>query len=121
MSEIQTIFLENMLEKSMKKALELGAEDFAGKAYRETETLIRFSNNNISIISCTDTSKVDVYIGYKKRRLFATSESVSEENLFRIIERMIRNAENLEPYEYYTNLPRGKTAVSYTHLTLPTN
>ncbi|RLG59550.1 hypothetical protein DRN86_04060, partial [Candidatus Geothermarchaeota archaeon] len=105
---IQTLFLEELLEKALKKAEKQGVEDFSGRGIRETSTIIRFSNNNVTVNNYLDTCKVLIYLGYKGRRITANFENIKEEELIRNLSRIIEKAEKLEPYRHYVSLPRGR-------------
>ena len=107
----ETLFLEELLEKALKKAEKLKVEDFAGKAVREINIDIRFSNNVVTVTNYLDTSYLDIYLGYKKRRLISRFDNVNESEILNSIEQAVKSGEKIEPYEYYVSLPKG--AIDY--------
>ncbi|MFQ5710929.1 MAG: TldD/PmbA family protein [Candidatus Geothermarchaeales archaeon] len=107
MSSLYVIFIEEILEKAMERALDLGAEDFSGWGGRGQSFITRFSNNLITVTKFYDISTMNFYIGYKRRRTLARIDEIDEKVALGKIEEMIRTAKNMKPSKFYTRLPSG--------------
>ncbi len=107
MESIHTLFLEDILRKGLNRALELGAEDFAGVGHRSQVAMTRFSNNSITVTKYHDISSITIYVGNKGRRMTSSIEKIDEDVVLRDIERMVETAASVKPSEFYSRLPKG--------------
>ena len=111
MEPLYTVYLEESMDSARDKAERMGAEDFAGLASRSRTVMTRFSNNSVTVTGFNDLSSIDLYIGYKKRRVTSSIREVDEKAVLDEVKRMIDSAKKSEPSETYSPLPSG--AVEY--------
>ena len=102
---MSTIYLEDLMENIMNYSVEKGAEDVVLNGFKKDTWLIRFSKNSLDISRFHDESWIEVYIGYRRRRLFSRINVIDEETAKAQVDHMIKSSEYIPPYPLYTNLP----------------
>jgi len=102
---MSTIYLEDLMESIMNYSLEKGAEDVVLNGFKKDMWLIRFSKNSLDITRFHDESWIEVYLGYRRRRLFSRINVIDEETAKSQVDNMIKSSEYIPPYPLYTNLP----------------
>ncbi len=110
-----SLHIENMMDTMMKMILDKGAEDVVLNGFKKNTWMIRFSKNNLDITRFHDESWIDIYIGYKKRKLLFTINEIDEEKAKSTIDRMIQTSNYLPPYPGYVSLP----SKNYNYIAVP--
>jgi PmbA protein len=94
--------MDGLLSYSMKK----GCDDVVLNGYRENRWLIRFSNGNLDVTRFHDESRIDIYLGIRKRRLFTTLNNVDEDVAKRWVDEVSASIDYIPPSPLYVNLPK---------------
>lgn len=92
---------------ALKLARKLGASDSVAKAQVIDETMIRFANNEVSVIKTLSNVVTTIYVDVKGRRAGGSITEVSPEAIRKAVERTVATAKMSPPGETYVSLPRG--------------
>ena len=112
---MSTLYMENMMNSMMKMIMEKDADDVVLNGFKKNTWMIRFSKNNLDITRFHDEAWIDVYIGYRKRKLFFGINEMDEEKVRSTIDKMIQSSNYLPPYPGYVSLP----PTSYNYVIVP--
>ncbi|MEM2366162.1 MAG: hypothetical protein QXL06_04440, partial [Nitrososphaerota archaeon] len=67
-----TLEVQELPRKLVRKFLKLGASDAAVRLNISNSTMIRFSNNNITISNSFKNVMLEMYVAFKERRVTGT-------------------------------------------------
>ncbi len=93
--------------KLVKKILKLGASDATVRLSVSNSTMIRFSNNNVTISNSFKIAVLEIYIAFKERRVTGTITDLSQASIEQTIERLMSTAKTVQPSDVYAPLPKG--------------
>ena len=114
-------FLEKKASYCLGLAKKLGATDSSVIVKNSISETVNFRNKKLDESNRSDNLGIDIttFIGKKKSSI--SSSNLLKENLTILIEKCIETTKNT-PEDEFNSLPdKDLLAVSYTHLTLPTN
>ncbi len=93
-----------------------GATDIAVKLDESDETMIRFSNNEITITKNWREKEVEIFVMAEKGRAGTRTGLLSTQNLKKLIKRLVNMAKTSPPAEVYAPLPTGPFKYDYSLL-----
>lgn len=99
--------LEEIPRKLVKHTLRMGASDAAVSLDIVNSSLIRFSNNQVSIFESSKEASISIYVAYKERRAMSSFTDISPESLERAVNMLVSTAKLSEPSDTYAPLPKG--------------
>ncbi|MBS7624555.1 TldD/PmbA family protein [Candidatus Bathyarchaeota archaeon] len=88
-------------------ARRLGATDVAAKLVESQRTMIRFSNNEVTVSKTFFENSVDVFLMVEKHRAATSISTLSLKNIKKSIENLIKVAKSTPPADIYAPLPKG--------------
>ena len=107
---IPSIYLDSLMESTYRYLTKIeGVNDIALVGTRVRKSIIKFYRNSLSSIDNIDTSFLKFLIGYKRRRLVTTINTINEDQIKSHIESLLMAAENIPELEDYVPLPKGYT------------
>lgn len=98
---------EDIPTTALKLARKLGASDSVAKVKVINETMIRFANNEVSVIKTLANVFTTIYVDMRGRRAAGSITEVSPEAIRKAVERIAATAKMSPPGETYASLPRG--------------
>jgi len=90
-----------------KKASQLKVDDISVISGYGKESMLRFSNNSITIVDTLDEVVVFLYLAKERRRAIGTTSSLQEGDLNRFVNQLFSSMKYIEESEEYTPLPKG--------------
>ncbi|PUA32019.1 MAG: hypothetical protein B9J98_04545 [Candidatus Terraquivivens tikiterensis] len=93
--------------KLVRKILRSGASDAAVRLNASSSTMIRFSNNDITVSNFFRETVLEIYIAFKERRVTGTITDLSQPSIEETVERLVSAAKTVQPSDVYAPLPRG--------------
>ncbi|UCD73355.1 MAG: TldD/PmbA family protein [Candidatus Bathyarchaeota archaeon] len=93
-----------------------GATDIAVKFEENDETMIRFSNNEITVTKNWREKEVEIFVIAEKGRAETRTGILSTQNLRELIKRLVNTARTSPPAEVYAPLPTGPFEYDYSRL-----
>ncbi|MEM2079210.1 MAG: TldD/PmbA family protein [Nitrososphaerota archaeon] len=102
-----TVEVQELPRKLVRKFLKLGASDAAVRLNISNSTMIRFSNNNITISNSFKNVMLEMYVAFKERRVTGTITDLSQASIERTVERLVSTAKTVQPSDVYAPLPNG--------------
>ncbi|MCX8193540.1 MAG: TldD/PmbA family protein [Nitrososphaeria archaeon] len=95
------------LDKLISLALELGGTDAVIEIYRGLTKMVRFSNNEITVVKEMVEDRAAIYVAIKEKRAVLEVNDVSISTLKRAVRDVVKMAKNSQPSDIYAPLPRG--------------
>lgn len=92
---------------------EEGATDVATKLVESNETMIRFSNNEITVTKNWREFEVEFFVMVEKRRAGTTTSLLSAQHLTRLMRKLVHSAKTSPPADVYAPLPSGPFQYNY--------
>ncbi len=92
---------------------EEGATDIATKLVDSDETMIRFSNNEITVTKNWRELEVEFFVMVEKRRAGTTTSLLSAQHLAGLMRRLVQLAKTSPPADVYAPLPSGPFQYDY--------
>lgn len=102
---LSTLYIENIMESLLRYIMDKGVDDVVLNGFKKNMWVIRFSKNNLDITRFHDEAWIDVYIGFRKRRLFLRVNGMDEEKTRVLVDRVLKSINYLPPYPGYIQLP----------------
>lgn len=99
--------LDELPKKLVKHAIKLGASDSAVSLDISSSSMIRFSNNEISIFESSKEVSLTVYVACKERRAISSFTDLSPDSIERAVSKLVSIAKLSEPSDVYAPLPKG--------------
>ncbi len=84
-----------------------GATDVVAKSVELNRTMIRFSNNEVTVSKSYRERMVNIFVMIKKQRAGSTISDLSAKALEKTVKKLIKMAKISPPADVYTQLPRG--------------
>jgi len=98
---------EEMPTYIVKYGLEQGATDVAASLTKSDKTMIRFSNNEITVSKNYHETEVNIFLMIEKQRAGSTIPLETKRKLKSTVNRLIGMAKIAPPADIYAPLPRG--------------
>ncbi|MEM0452402.1 MAG: TldD/PmbA family protein [Nitrososphaerota archaeon] len=95
------------LDKFISMAIEQGASDVAINIYNELNRIIRFSNNEITIVKEIVEKWAEIYVAIKEKRAIVEVNDVSPNSIKKAVREALEIARRSQPSEIYAPLPQG--------------
>ncbi len=97
--------IQDLVEYSVKKALQEGFDEVLSTAIHTRESMVRISNNVITIAQSRDSITLALYLTKNQRIYFAEHMVKSREDIDRILQNVKSSIQLIEPSEFYAPLP----------------
>lgn len=108
--------MEDIPEFLISNGKKEGATDIAVKLEESDETMVRFSNNEITVTKNWREQEVEIFVIAEKGRAETRTGLLSIQNLRELIKRLVNMARTSPPAEVYTPLPTGPFEYDYSLL-----
>ena len=93
-----------------------GATDVAVKLEQSDDTMIRFSNNEITVGKRWHELEAEIFVMVEKSRAGTRTGILSKQNLLSLMKRLVNTAKTSPPSDIYSPLPRGPFKYDYSLL-----
>jgi PmbA protein len=105
--ETKSTRLEELCDLALSEAKRLGCTDISVIGAKSDESLVRFSNNSISLVNNVRNLAFEVYISKDKKRIIGATYNPTEEGIKKFLRNLLASCEALPESESYTPLPNG--------------
>lgn len=95
------------LDRLIMLASELGATDTIIEIYKGLTRMIRFSNNEVTVVKEMMDEKAAVYVAIKEKRAIIEVNDTSTAAIKKAIKDVVEMAKNSQPSDVYAPLPKG--------------
>ncbi|MEN2974537.1 MAG: TldD/PmbA family protein [Candidatus Caldarchaeales archaeon] len=95
------------IDRLISMALELGGTDAVIEVYKGLTKMIRFSNNEVTVVKEMVEEKAAVYVAIREKRAILEVNDTSRPVLKKAIRDVVEMAERSQPSDTYAPLPRG--------------
>ncbi len=115
MSEMQTVAAsaqkqlnpEEAAELALTEAKNLGCSDVSVVAFDSSESQVRFSNNNVTLVNNVRNIALEVYLSKDKKRILGGTFNPNPEGIKKFVNNLFASCQILPPSESYAPLPEG--------------
>ncbi|MEM3403226.1 MAG: TldD/PmbA family protein [Nitrososphaeria archaeon] len=104
---MNTEIIDKVTNMIYKKASRLMVDDISVVSAYGKESMLRFSNNSITVVDTLDEVAVLLYLAKDRKRVVGTTSSLREEDLDRFVTQLFSSMVYIEESEEYTPLPKG--------------
>jgi len=99
--------LEGIPSQVVESGIKYGATDVAAKLIELDQTMIRFSNNEVTVSKNFLETIIDIFVMVEKRRAGSTTGLLPAKDLERTVRKLVERAKMSRPADVYAPLPRG--------------
>ncbi|MEM3654017.1 MAG: DNA gyrase modulator, partial [Candidatus Bathyarchaeia archaeon] len=99
--------LEEISRFIVNEGIKLGADDVASISYLKKESMVRFSNNQVTVVKNWKLIGADIFIGIDRRIAISSLEEISKGAIKETLKNLIKIAKLSKQNENYTGLPKG--------------
>lgn len=99
--------IRELPRKLVRKFLKLGASDAAVRLSISDSTMIRFSNNNITVSNSFKNVMLEIYVAFKERKVTGIITDLSRASIEQTVERLASTVKTVQPSDVYAPLPKG--------------
>jgi PmbA protein len=104
---VSLYFVMTSLDKFISLASSLGATDTVIEVYKGLTRMIRFSNNEVTVVKEMMNEKTAVYVAIKEKRAIIEVDDTSNVAIKKAVKDVVEMAKNSQPSDVYAPLPRG--------------
>jgi len=96
-----------LTKKMVSLALKLGATDAAAYISLGVTRMIRFSNNEITVVKEMEEREAELFVAIKDKRASVSTSNLSVRNIDNLVREAVKIAEKNKPSGIYAPLPEG--------------
>jgi len=94
-------------EAILKMAKEQGATDAVVIVFQSEESMVRFSNNEVTVVDRLNEKTAEIFVKVESRKASTNLTEFSEESIRSAVAKVVRAAANSPPGDVYEPLPEG--------------
>lgn len=96
-----------LLAELVSAALELGGTDAAIEVYKGLTRMVRFSNNEITVVKEMVEGHATIFVSIREKRAIVEVNDIAPKTLRKAVRDAVEMARNSSPSDVYAQLPKG--------------
>lgn len=104
---MSSVDLAGLAEGAVKDAVRFGANDVSALCYGVRESMVRFSNNSVTVIKSLNNVELELYVAKDEKRILGTSTNPSSNGIREFVKQLLDACQHLPKSPDYTPLPKG--------------
>jgi len=102
--------LDELNERAISAARNLGVDDAVALSARSAESIIRFANNSVTVVNRVEEAELSVYLAKDRRRAIASTSNLEPQVVKKFVRDLFSSMKGLPESEY---VPLPEKAVKY--------